>query len=98
MSCPRAARLVTVFAEHRAPYFWLKRNGVVTAAIVADDLKTLRRILAQRSLFRAAFRAPLRRHHVPLVIHLLIFFTKDKDLFALNTRDFDIWHSVSSGR
>lgn len=92
MSGPRAAGFVTVFAEHRAPDFWLERHGVVASAVIADDLKTLRSILALRSLLRTAFRTPLRLHHVTLVKDLLIFFAKDKNIFALNTRDLDIRH------
>ncbi len=92
MSSPRAAGFVTVFAEHRAADLWLEWHGVVASAIVADDLKTLRRILARSSFLRTASGTPLRLHHVTLIKDLLIFFAKDKYIFALNTRDFDIRH------
>jgi len=92
MSSPRAAGFVTIFAEHRAADLWLERHGVVASAMIADDLKTLRSILALRSFLRTAFRTPLRLHHVTLVKDLLIFFAKDKNIFTLNTRYLDIRH------
>ncbi len=92
MSGPRTAGFVTIFTEHRAADFWLEGHGVVASAMIADDLKTLRCILALCSLFGTALRTPLRLHHVTLVKDLLIFFAKDKDIFALNTRDLDIRH------
>ena len=64
----------------------------MTPAIIADDLKTLRRILAQRGFLGTAFWAALRLHHVTLIKDFLIFFAKDKNIFALNTRDLDIRH------
>ena len=67
---------MTVFAKHRAADLWLKRHRVVLAAMVANDLKSRRSILAERGFFRAALRAPLRRHHVTLVINFLIFFAE----------------------
>ena len=94
---PRAARLMTIFTQHRPADLWLKWHGIVPTAIVTDDLKTFRSVLTQSGLFRTAFCTPLRRHHVPLVIHFLVFFTENKDIFALHTRNFDIWHSITSG-
>ena len=85
---------MTIFAEHRTADLWLKWNLIVLAAMVADDLKPRWCILTQRGLFRAAFRTSLRRHHVPLIKHFLIFFGENKDLSALNTRDFYIRHNV----
>ena len=96
MPSPRAAGFVTVFTEHRAADFWLEGHGIMATAIVADDLKTLWRILPRSGLLRTAFRTPLRLHHISLVKDLLIFFAKDKNIFALNTRDFDIRHRFSS--
>jgi hypothetical protein len=69
---------------------------VVLAAMIADDLETLGRIFRRRCLFRTAFRAALRGHHITLVEHLLFFFGKKKDLLTLNTRDFNIRHRSSS--
>jgi hypothetical protein len=68
----------------------------VFATVIANDLKTLRCVRPQDRLFGTAFRAPLRCHHVSLVKDLLIFFAKNKDIFALNTRDLDIWHNITS--
>lgn len=96
MSGPRTARFVAIFAEHRAADLWLKRHGIVPSAVVTNDLKTLRCTLAQGSLFRTASRTALRLHHVTLIKYLLIFFAKDKNIFALNTRDFDIRHRFTS--
>ncbi len=96
ISGPGPAGLVAILAEHGAADLWLKRYSVVLAAIIADDLKPRRCVRTKRSLFRAAFCAPLRRHHVTLVISFLIFFAENKDLFALDTRNIDIRHSVTS--
>ena len=62
------------------------------AAIITNDLETRRRIRTLYDLFGAAFRTPLRCHHVSLIKGLLILFTKNEDIFALNTRDLDIGH------
>ncbi len=94
MARPRAACLKTLLAEYGTANLWLKRNLVMPAAVVADDLKARGCIVAQRSLFRAALGASLRRHHVPLVKCFLIFFAKDKYLAALNTRDFNVRHTL----
>ena len=79
-------------AEYRASYFGLKRNLIVFTAIVANDLKSCRGALSNGGFLRAAFRAPLRRHHIALIKHLLVFFGKQEDVPALNTRDFYVWH------
>jgi hypothetical protein len=93
---PGFTRVKAFFAEDRAPDFWLKGNVVVLAAMIANDLETLRRIFRCRRLFRAAFRAALRGHHITLIEHLLFFLGKKKDLLTLNTRDFNIRHRSSS--
>ncbi len=92
MTSPRAAGLVTIFAENGAADLGLERHGVVLAAVVADDLKTCRRVFARRRFFRTALCTPLRRHHVTLVKLLLLFLGENKDLAALNTRYFCIGH------
>jgi len=74
----------------------LERHLVVLAAVVTDDLETLWRILGDCGFFRAAFGAPLRRHHISLVKHLLIFFREHKDVLTLNTRNFYVRHFFSS--
>lgn len=89
-------RVKAFFAEDRAPDFWLKGHVVMLTAMIADDLETLRRIFRCGCLFRTAFRAALRGHHITLVEHLLFFFGKKKDLLTLNTRDFNIRHRSSS--
>jgi hypothetical protein len=87
---------VTLAAQNLAPDFRLKRDVVVLAAMVADDFVFLRRICALRRFFRAAFRTPLRRHHIALVKNILFFLGKEKDVFALNTRNFNIRHRFFS--
>jgi hypothetical protein len=72
----------------------LKRNLIVLAAMVADDLEFGRRIIARDGFFRAAFRASLRRHHIALVENFLFFFREKKNFLALDTRDFDIRHFI----
>jgi hypothetical protein len=62
------------------------------AAVVADDLEALWRVLAKRSLLSAAFCTALRRHHVALVIKFLVLFGKEKDLLALYAWDLYIGH------
>lgn len=79
-------------AEHGAADFRLERHLVVLAAVVANDFKTFGRIIAERRFFAAAFRAPLRRHHVSLIKGLLLFFSKNKGVSALNTRSFNVRH------
>jgi hypothetical protein len=96
MSSPRAACLKTLLAEYGAANFWLERNLIVSAAIIANNLIPGRSIFALRSFFGAALSTSLRRHHVPLIKCFLIFFAKDKYLAALNTRDFNVRHSVTS--
>ena len=87
---------MTFFAQHSAADLWLERHLVVLAAMVANYLKSCWGVFAHRHLFRAALWTPLWRHHVALVKKLLIFFAKNKDLSALNTRNFDIRHGVTS--
>jgi hypothetical protein len=67
---------VALTAQDRAPYFWLKRNLIVFAAMIADYLKTFRRILSARCLLRAAFWTALRRHQIPLIKDLLFLLSK----------------------
>lgn len=62
------------------------------AAVVTNDLKSFWCILGRGRLFRTAFGASLRRHHIALVKDLLVFLGKQEDVPALNTRDFYIWH------
>jgi hypothetical protein len=83
---------VTILAKDAAAGLWLERHGVVFAAVIADDLKALWRIFGESSFLCAALRAPLRSHHVPLVVKLLVLFGEEKYLFALHARDIDIGH------
>jgi hypothetical protein len=64
----------------------------VFAAIVADDLEALRRVVARRRFFRTAFDAALGRHHVSLIENFLLFLREKKNFLTLNTRNFDIRH------
>lgn len=96
MPRPRAAGFVTVFAEDRTADLWLKRNRVVLAAIITDDLKPRRCVDTLRCLLRPASRTALRSHHIALVKSLLILFGKDKYVSTLNTRNFNIRHIVTS--
>jgi hypothetical protein len=66
------------------------------AAMIAYDVKTLWRIFGPGRLFRAAFRAPLGRHHIALVKHFLFFFREKENFLTLNTRNFNIRHIISS--
>jgi hypothetical protein len=63
--------------------------------VIADDLKSLRRVLAGSGPFRPALRAALRRRHISLVENLLILLGKEKGLFALNTGRFNVRHLAS---
>ncbi len=65
-------------------------------AMVANDLKTLSRIVCRCVFFRAAFRASLWRRHITLIKHILLFLGKEKGFFTLNTRGFNIRHGYSS--
>jgi hypothetical protein len=65
------------------------------AAMVADNVKAFGSIVTSGCLFRAAPGTPLRRHHIALVKHFLLFFGEEKDLLTLNTRNFDIRHRSS---
>ena len=91
-ACPRAACFVALLTHHRSAHFWLKGHGVMLAAVVANDLEPRRCILAGRGFFRATSRTPLRRHHVALVIKLLVLFCKEENLLALYAWDLDIGH------
>jgi hypothetical protein len=92
----RFACLMTIFAKHRAPDFRLKRNLVVFAAMVADDFKSLWRIVAERGFFRAAFLASLRLHHISLIKYILFLFREKKSFFALYARNFYFRHRFFS--
>lgn len=89
----RTARLVAFATEYGTSYFRLKWYLIVLAAVVADDLETPWSVSTNRSLFTAAFRAPLRRHHVALIEGFLLFFGEKKGVFTLNTRCFNVRHS-----
>jgi len=65
---------------------------IVSAAIIADDLVAARRVFALRGFLRTALGTPLGRHHIALIKKLLIFFAKNKNFAALNTRDLDVRH------
>lgn len=93
VSGTRAAGFVTIFAEHRAPDFRLKRNGVMPSAIIANHFVPFRCIFALGRFFRTALRTPLRRHHVSLIKDFLIFFAKYKYVLALDTRNFYVRHT-----
>jgi hypothetical protein len=69
---------------------------IVPAAMIADDLEARRGSVASRRFFRAAFLAPLGRHHIALVKSLLLLFGKKENFPALNTRDFYIRHRFFS--
>jgi len=75
---------VAFAAKDASADFRLEWYLVMLAAVIADDLESFWRVLAGGGLFRTAFLTPLRRHHVPLVEHLLFLLAKDKWLFALN--------------
>ncbi len=79
-------------AKDGTAYFWLERYLVVFAAVVANYLESFRSIFRSGDLFRAALRAPLRRHHVPLVEHFLFLLREEKRLLALDTNSFNVRH------
>ncbi len=87
---------MTFPAQHRPACFRLKRDLIVLAAIVANDLEAFRRLFVRSSLFRTAFRTALWLHHIALVESFLLLLREDEDLFALNTWDLDIRHDVRS--
>jgi hypothetical protein len=64
----------------------------VLTAVIANYLESLRRIFGSSDFLRSAFRASLRRHHVPLVEHFLFFFREEKGFLALNTDSFNVRH------
>jgi len=87
---------MTFPAQNRAPDFRLKRNVIVLAAMVADDLKFGRRICSDSRFFRAAFLTSLRLWHISLIKNFLFFFCKKKRLSALHTRNFYVGHRFFS--
>lgn len=90
----RPRSLVAIAAKHRSAHFGLKRNLILFAAMITDDLETRRSVLPRRRLFRTAFLAPLWGCHVSLVERLLLLFCKEKRLLTLHARSFDIRHRV----
>jgi len=82
--------------EHRSTDLRLKRHLIVLAAVVANDLESLPRIITFGGFFRTTLCTPLRRHHVPLVKNLLLLFGEKERLFTLNARGFDVRHGVLS--
>jgi hypothetical protein len=86
---------MAVAAEHGTAYLWLKRNLVMFAAMIANDLKPGRRIQPRRGLFCSAFRTPLRCHQVSLVKDLLLFLGEKKRVFALHANGLDIGHRTN---
>ena len=83
-------------AEDGAAKFWLERNMIVLAAVVANDVETFRRVHRRSRFFRAAFCAALRGQHIALVKYLLLLFSEEKGLLALNTRNFNVRHLAIS--
>ena len=92
----RFARVVAFAAQNLASDLRLKRNLVVFAAVVADDLEFGGRVFASRRFFRTAFRTPLRRHHIALVKNFLFLLGEKKNFLTLNTRNFNIRHRFYS--
>ena len=87
---------MTFAAQDSSTNFWLKWNLVVLPAVVADDLKAFAHLITFGGLFRTAFRAPLRRHHIALVKDLLFLFGEQESFFTLNARGFDVRHMLIS--
>jgi len=87
---------MTFSTHHRPADLWLKRYGIVFAAVVTNDLKPRWRVGPQRGFLRTASGTALRRHHVPLVKHFLLFFCKNKYFLALHTWNFHIRHNITS--
>jgi hypothetical protein len=88
---------VAIATQNGPPNFRLKRNLIVLAAMIANDLESLRLIFTLPRFLRPALRTPLRRHHVALVKDLLLLFGEKKGLFTLNARCFDVRHTFSPG-
>lgn len=61
-------------------------------AIVTNDFKPRWCIFTDCRFFGTAFWTSLRLRLIPMVILHLLFFRKKKNLFALNTRKFKVWH------
>ena len=87
---------MTLATENGTPYLWLERNTVVLAAVVADNLEFLWRIVALSSFLCAALRTPLRSSHVLLVKRFLLFLSEKKNFLTLNARCFYVRHRVIS--
>lgn len=91
----RFIRLMAIFAQNRPSDFWLERHLVVLAAVVANNIKARGSVFARYRFFRAALRASLRRHHIPLVKNSLFFFGVNKNVLTLHARHFQIRHCFS---
>lgn len=87
---------MTLFAENRASDLGLERNGVMFAAMIANNFKSLWCVGAYSGFFRTTAQTALRRHHVPLIEYFLLFFCEQKGLFALHTWNFYIGHIFTS--
>ena len=83
---------MTIFAEDGASRFRLEGHGVVSAAIVANNLESSRGGLPGRGFLRTALWTTLGRHHVPLVVEILVFLRKDELIAALHAGNIDIGH------
>ena len=94
--CPRLAGTVTLLAQNGTADLRLKRHLIVFPAIIANDLKTFWCVRSRCCSLRAAFCAPLRRHHVALVKHFLVLFSEHKNVSTLNTRNLYVGHFHSS--
>ncbi len=86
---------MAITTQNRSTDFRLKRNVIVLAAVVANDLEALWRLVTLACFLGPALRAPLRRHHVSLVKDLLLLFGEKEGLFTLNARSFDVRHTFS---
>ena len=82
--------------KDRTPHLRLERDLIVLAAMIADYLKTLWRILTAPGFFCAAFCAPLRCHQIALVKDLLFLLREQKRFLALNADCFDVGHRNTS--
>jgi len=89
---PRLACGVAFAAQYRPADLGMKRDLVMFSAVVANDIKPLRSLVAGCGFFGPAFCTTLRRHHIALVKHLLLLFSEQKDLLTLHTRNFNIRH------
>jgi hypothetical protein len=96
MSRARTGRLMTFPTKNAAPHLRLERDLIMFAAMIANYLKTPRRILTGSGFFSTAFCAALRRHQIPLVKDILFLFCKQKSFFALYADCFDVGHRNTS--